>query len=94
MNQRLTKILKLAFIVHTIILIAFFIEVANLVTSEQSLVSPEIVSIETLDSRDFNLLRRLDGREIFNLKIEQHDVKEYIYNLELEVFQLIGILIM
>ena len=90
MNQRLTKILKFAFIVHTVILIAFFIEVANLVTCEQSLVS----EISTRDPRDYNLLRRLDGREIFNINIEQDDVKEYIYNLELEVFQLIGILIM
>ena len=90
-QSRLTKILKLAFIIHTLILISFFVEIASLLTYEESFFagynSNQI-------NEEYSLLRQMVGTKWIEMNIKHDEISAFIYSVELKVFQLIGIMIM
>ena len=91
-QSRLTKILKLAFIIHTLILISFFVEVASLLTYEESFFAG---FNNNQINEEYSLLRQMVVETKWvETDIKHDEISAFIYSVELEVFQLIGILIM
>ena len=94
-QSRLTKILKLAFIIHTLILISFFVEVASLLTYEESFFAGYN---NNQMNGEYSLLRQMIGthwvEKELEMNIKHDEIAAFMYSVELEVFQLIGILIM
>ena len=93
MSFKLSKILQIAYIIHTLILISFFAEIANFVSYEQAALQAKMENADPENWPEISLLRKVDSRDRSAVSLETTELEEYMYQTQLEIFQLIGVLI-
>ena len=91
MAFQLSKVLQIAYIIHTLILISFFAEVANFASYEEAALEATMQNADPSKWPEISLLRKIDSRDREN--VATTELEEYMYQTQLEIFQLIGILI-
>ena len=93
MNFQISKVLQIAYIIHTLILISFFAEIANFVSYEQAALQATMETSDLVQWPEVSLLRKIDSRDRNTVNLETTELEEYMYKMQLEIFQLIGVLI-